>query len=346
MLAGLNGIMTKYLSSKLTVLYTLLIIMVVYIHSYYLEARQYPNVLFIQNFCGTKGVCRIANCLFFCISGYLFARNITSSKDVWIKLKNRWRSLLPPYILWNIIFVLWFVVLAIVPGADRFNNSGAILGRMATQPVLDSFYEMFVVPAAFHLWFLRDLLLMLLLTPLLCWIAKKQWHVAFLLAICSTVVYSWLVYFWMGIIIAMRRWDIENYWRPKWAIAGAVVIFVGYSVYLALGNNGIMFIGLFTNLIGIYLVWVLYDIIACGRCLSDMACGKYIYGYSFFIYCFHEPALNVIKKLPLFLCGTSEPVLILFFLVNPWIMVAVAVITAKILQHMTPRMYKILTGGR
>lgn len=79
--------MSKYLSSKLTVLYTVLIVMVVYIHSYYSEAEEYPIVLFVQNLIG-PGICRIANCLFFCISGYLFARNINSIKDVLNKQKN------------------------------------------------------------------------------------------------------------------------------------------------------------------------------------------------------------------------------------------------------------------
>lgn len=39
--------MTKYLSDKLTIFYTLLIIMVVYIHSYYIEAEQYSITVFL-----------------------------------------------------------------------------------------------------------------------------------------------------------------------------------------------------------------------------------------------------------------------------------------------------------
>lgn len=45
-------------------MYTVLIVMVVYIHSYYLEAQQYNVALFLQNFTGTKGVGRTANYLF------------------------------------------------------------------------------------------------------------------------------------------------------------------------------------------------------------------------------------------------------------------------------------------
>lgn len=338
--------MTKYLSSKLTVLYTVLIIMVVYIHSYYLEAEQYSSFsLGIQKFIG-GGICRIANCLFFCLSGYLFARNIDNNMEVWAKLKKRWHTLFPPYILWNIIFVLWYVVLAIVPGVSRFNNGSGMLERYQTLPIYSILYDLFVRPAAFQLWFLRDLLVILLFTPFLCWITKKQWLVASILAICSTIVYPCLIYFWGGIIIAMKKIDIENYPRPQLVIVLGVIIFLGYALFLSFGNEDNKYIGVIVNIIGIYTLWSVYDIIASGRCLADMGLWKYICGYSFFIYCFHEPAFNIVKKLPLVLCGASEPVLIFFYLINPWIMVAFAVIIAKLLQRMTPRIYRILTGGR
>ena len=101
--------MTKYLSDKLTILYTVLIIMVVYIHSTYLEAEQYYIASFLQKLTG--GICRVANCLFFCISGYLFARNIIDMNGVFAKQRKRLRTLLIPYLLWNVVFVLWNVVL-------------------------------------------------------------------------------------------------------------------------------------------------------------------------------------------------------------------------------------------
>ena len=82
--------MSKYLNDKLTVLYTLLIVMVVYIHSYYLEGEQYQSTLFLQKFIGS--LCRVANCLFFCLLGYLFARSIGNIKDVFAKQRKRFRT--------------------------------------------------------------------------------------------------------------------------------------------------------------------------------------------------------------------------------------------------------------
>lgn len=320
--------------------------MVVYIHSYYLESQQYNIALFLQNLTGAKGICRIANCLFFCISGYLFARNIKNISDVWKKMKKRWRTLLLPYLLWNLIFILWYVVLENVPGVSRFNNSGGIIEKYWDQPILESLYDLFIAPAAFQLWFLRDLFIMLIFTPILWWIARRQWIVALIMALCSTIVYPWLIYFWLGIIIAIQKWNIENYRRPKWTVPVGSIIFVGYAVYLALGNKSLYYIEIPVNLLGLYLLWSLYDVFARGKCPANRELWKYICGYSFFIYCFHEPAFNIIKKLTLTICGTSEPILIFFYFLNPWIMIVAAIAVAKLLQCLMPRTYSILTGGR
>lgn len=79
------------------------------------------------------------------------------------------------------------------------------------------------------------------------------------------------------------------------------------------------------------------------KCLSPLSSAL---GYSFFIYLFHEPVFNIIKKIPIRLFGDSEPVLVLLFLINPIIMAAVAVVTAKVVQKCLPKLYSILVGGR
>ena len=62
---------SPYLSSKITLFYTLLIVMVVYIHSTYLEMYQYKSSDFVLKFFGGLGLCSVANPLFFIISGFL-----------------------------------------------------------------------------------------------------------------------------------------------------------------------------------------------------------------------------------------------------------------------------------
>ena len=336
--------MTKYLSDKITVLYTMLIIMVVYIHSYYLEAEQYETTEFIQKFIGNSF--RIANCLFFSISGYLFARTIHNMKDVWKKQKKRFRTLLIPYVLWNLIFVLWYVVLEILPGLDRWVNSASVIERFATQSIGQILYYLFIEPAAFQLWFLRDLLVMVALTPVWWWLTQKGKWIAIALALASVFVYPWLVYYWLGIIIAVHRWNIEHYPHAPIATVACIIIYFGVSWMHTTGLHVPGWINALSNLAGLYALWYLYDLLVKGHAIAHKGLWKYLCGYSFFIYCFHEPAFNIIKKLPVVILGDSPAVLTFFYLINPWIMVVVAVLIAKLLQKIVPELYKILTGGR
>lgn len=338
--------MNKYLSDKLTILYTLLIIMVVYIHSYYLEAEQYPCALFLQNLTG-RGICRVANPLFFCISGYLFARNINCMKDVFSKQRKRIRTLLIPYILWNIIFVLWYVLLECFPGINRFNNSKGLLDNYLNVPLSESLYNLLVVPAAFQLWFLRDLLMMLLFSPLLWWITNKSVRGVLAMILLSIIVYPmWLIYFWIGVTIAVKKCNIENYYRPVWFVLLCIMTYIGNAIYIAYGNSFNSSIDVLVNIIGVYLVWCLYDVLSKGKSYTDKGIWKYVCGYSFFIYCFHEPAFNIIKKMALYLFGTTESTIIFFYYLNPWIMLVSAILIARFLQKIAPQLYNILTGGR
>lgn len=71
-----------------------------------------------------------------------------------------------------------------------------------------------------------------------------------------------------------------------------------------------------------------------------------VLGYSFFVYLFHEPAFNIIKKAGLMVLGVHEWSLIILYFINPLIMCIIAIAVAKVLQKFVPKMYSILVGGR
>lgn len=187
---------------------------------------------------------------------------------------------------------------------------------------------------------------MLLFTPLL-YSSRKHWQLALVAALVSTVFYGWLVYFWIGIILSTQKADVENHPRSRWALLVTSLLFLGHAIYVALCRALPTYIEVFVNLASLYVVWRTYDILAKGYGdIAQHGLWKWVCGYSFFIYLFHEPTFNIIKKLTLAIAGVSEPTLILLYYINPWIMVAFAVIVAKLLQRIMPPVYKILTEGR
>lgn len=177
---------SKYNSQKIKVLNLVLIVMVLYIHSYYLEAESnHPIALGLQLICGGNGLSSVANALFFLISGMLFFNGVESAKNCFPKMKKRVRSLLVPYVLWNVIFVLWYAVLQNIPGIGALVNSD-MLTKVMQPNVLADLYELFWVPANFPLWFLRDLITMVAVSPLLYYLIKHlKWFAPIVIVFAS-----------------------------------------------------------------------------------------------------------------------------------------------------------------
>ena len=344
---------SPYLSSKITIFYTLLIVMVVYIHSTYLEMFQYEAADFVWKFWGGYGLCSVANPLFFIISGFLLVGGVTTVLDLLKKLRKRVRTVIVPFILWNAIFVLWYVVLDITPGISRYVNSTGIMEAWKSLPLWESIYNMLTEPAGFHLWFLRDLIVFMAISPLLWLISKRSWIAAIVLSIVLNHWMSWVFWFWLGLTIRVNNWNIEKFPKGNWVLVLTGVIYIGSAVLAGMDMDKMIpscfgVIGLVKQLACIYFVWIIFDKMAQGRCLSEQGLWRHICGYSFFIYCFHEPAFNIIKKLGVVVLGSSEPMLILLYLINPLIMVAIAIIIAKTMLNIKPLVpvYKFLTGGR
>jgi len=102
---------------------------------------------------------KVAMPTFFVMSGYLFFVNVTewNAKTYWSKLRRRVKKLLIPYIIWNI---------AMAVKLQTFSLS------------------IFIEPANMPLWFLRDLMIVSLLTPIIYRSQKTG-----LLALCDTPTY-------------------------------------------------------------------------------------------------------------------------------------------------------------
>jgi surface polysaccharide O-acyltransferase-like enzyme len=139
-------------------------------------------------------IARISVPLFFIISGFLFFYREEFSVGIYKKkLKIRALTLLVPYLLWNFIAVLWKLkcFLPIVSSYYRqpelkitlmrivntflFNsgNRGIILGSTTIQPLTG------VYPIDLPLWFVRDLMLMIIFSPIIYWFIRscKVWFV-------------------------------------------------------------------------------------------------------------------------------------------------------------------------
>ena len=172
--------MNVYLSDKIRVISFLSIILVLYIHSNF---HDYPNEIqgMAFNFTLQKAISEmIGRCavpMFFVISGYLYFHNIQSRDALLRKMRKRCRTLVVPYLIACLFPALFALAMETMPWTKAFIN-GTGFSENFSKSWYSLLYMLYIdagngSPYAFHLWFLRDLIVIVALTPLLLLMKKK-----------------------------------------------------------------------------------------------------------------------------------------------------------------------------
>jgi surface polysaccharide O-acyltransferase-like enzyme len=229
-----------------------LIFMVIFIHLSYtavhLPDADFPlfseqgilNLLYLSL---SDGICRLAVPTFFIISGYLFFINVTDFtwEQYKYKIKRRFRSLVIPYFLWNLIAIILSVAaLALHPSVSfvSFNSIPELISNG-----WHLFYDAHagIYPIDFPLWFVRDLIVVSLLSPLIYWYVKKLGIFGLILILVAGATKMWIslpgfsitafFYFPVGAYFAINRYNIVEFSRryKSVIIVGAIIL---YGLYI------------------------------------------------------------------------------------------------------------------
>ena len=165
------------------------IVIVLYIHSAYYNGffiRETGSVLTVTEplqtlISGMIGRCAVP--LFFAVSGYLFFRNINLDATwrecfakLWPKMTKRARTLLVPYLIAAWFPPLVFLAMENVPGIKAYYDynffTDTFRGPFPTLLNMVYWNSGSGVPFAFQLWFLRDLIIIVALSPALLLLAR------------------------------------------------------------------------------------------------------------------------------------------------------------------------------
>lgn len=167
--------MSQFLSDKIKLISFFAIILVLYIHSGFHqlphEIEGMPFNYYLQELIsGVLGRCAVP--LFFAISGYLYFLNVNNLHDVYRKMKKRMKSLLIPYLIAALFLPFFYLIMEHVPiAAGQFINSNDF-GQNFTGNIFQILYRLYIdsgkgSPLGFHLWYLRDLIGIVMLSPFL-----------------------------------------------------------------------------------------------------------------------------------------------------------------------------------
>ncbi|MFD2908595.1 acyltransferase family protein [Flavobacterium ardleyense] len=350
--------MNIYLSNKIKNISLLLMIMVVFLHSYNLDTKGLNQVLvnsknfiwMIQNFI-SYGVTRIAVPFFFVISGFLFVFDgKISFLELVIKIKKRIRTVFVPFITWSLLGICFYLFLQQIPQTKFFFTNKLIYDYT----IRDFFNVLIYKPIPYQLWFLRDLMVLMILSPLILYLIKSMRVILF-----TTVLVFWLLnydsvfltseallFFLAGITISENfkyflEIKIKNLSLPIiWLfllIMQLVCMFYDLKALSILCSK-------FAILIGIPSLWILYDVLS-ENFTFERKIEKITWA-TFFIYVFHEPFLSFIKKITFFVLGKNSIIIFINYFIAPIIVITISVFFAYFLKATLPVIYKILTGGR
>lgn len=175
--------MDNYLSKKIAFFHLLGVFLVLYLHVFLpnIEHSPFNNV---QNFVSNV-ICRVFHPMYFSISGFLFFYSIKEGKiaEFIEKLKKRFRGLLVPYVLCNVLGAI-FIMVVYDLGLPSANVENAINYYNSHNLILFLFYK----PALGQLWFVRDLIFIAILSWPLYFVIRKTGAV-FILAFLATILF-------------------------------------------------------------------------------------------------------------------------------------------------------------
>ncbi len=252
--------MSKDFSYKLSNVNFLLVIFVVIIHS---SCKRFINfstnqlALVSYNFINT--FLQVAVPLFFLISAYLLYRDLNKN-NLKEKLSRRFKSLVLPYIIWNILFLIYYFIM------------NKIMISLGMESLNFDFSFNNIIPdllwnGYFHTsWYIRNLIIYTMFSPFLMHILKSKKLSIFLNIILiiiqlvlkcgySNPLYFFPIYFFGAILAYHNKENIENIRCKKRDILLAIPLLIVTFICSFYENNlAVMFFYRLFGSISFYII--------------------------------------------------------------------------------------------
>lgn len=330
--------MNLYLSRKIAFFHIFGVLLVLPIHTFFPCSESFSvfRHIFVL-------LCRSFQPIYFGLAGYLFFMGYSRGNGYKIKLLKRINTLLFPYLIWNMLLVILMYLLY------RNGVESSLIEKAAVYfeniSVVNIIKYIFWQPAAGHLWFIRDLILVSVLScPLYYAINKKKWYsllILFVLALMTTQTQTASLFsFAVGGYLSLNDVNIQKI--DKKIIYVSMLICLGLLVYFTYNyteHNAIPLLSWSTAV----LLWTLYDQVIGKDSNFDVSKWR---GSFFFIYLFHDPLLNITCAYTSKLLSHSFVADLFLFMGVQVFVISVALMVSKLLSGYFPWFYSVLVGSR
>lgn len=347
--------MTPHMSEKIKVVSFLSIVVVFFIHSTFPE-EPYNHLLLpvVVRKCtaGIFGPCAVP--MFYTISGYLFFREIKGLQTVFTKIRRRIRTLLIPFVIAALYYPAFFVFMKILPGVGGYIDRPSFIEMFKNMKLTEILCSLFYGasdgwPWAYHLWFMRDLLMIVFLSPII-YIIRKQlgyWIIPLILLlflIFSNQMFLYAMFWFVSGSLFLR--DLEK--LPRGFVFSLLLSFFILSIYRQIyGEYSWKLLKVIEISMGIISFWCIYDYITNNR-LVFVCCNKLklVCQFTFFLYLYHEPIFHIIVKIVILVLGANPIGYTVAIIFPPILIIILGVVIGLCLKKRLPRLYYVITGGR
>lgn len=295
---------------------------------------------FLQYLLG--GICgKLSVPIFLLISGYLFFRegSYELTKELWIsKFKKRIFSLLVPYLLWNFIGYIIYAIKIGFDFEDLFHSFWVIdiPGRSGSSPIDGP------------LWYVRNLMIMVVISPIISYMMKyTKWYLILIMTILWIIqippfnkgIGIAFYFFSLGGYLRMFDYHVENLQRYAKYLIIAYPIYVIYAFLMQSNSDSWDFqLGILLGIGAIFSLTIHF--IKCGS--ENCKFTKILSETSFFIYCLHDLLLQFLKPFFSEILGTGDFAYLSLIVVE----IALCLGFFYVLKSISPKVTSLLMGGR
>lgn len=214
-------------------------------------------------------------------------------------------------------------------------------------------------PIAFQMWFVRDLMVLVVFAPIVYYIlrfsARSKWFGIVAIIACVLLIdwhanpLAWAAgWFILGGVFSSNPFlnvEIEKHTWIGYLLAVISLLVIILDALYAVSLNGLFIDMDYITISGVPAAWMIYDKVSRKQFFADGHKMKNLYSSTFFVYLIHEPFLNIFKKIPFFI-SCSELFINISYILCPIVFVLCAVAVGVLFKKSFPRCYNIFTGGR
>lgn len=290
---------------------------------------------------------------FFFISGYLFFH---SKKHYQQKLDTRFHTLLVPYLLWNALLLGLYIITFIVGYPQDINGKS-----IADYTFIDyirafwdrgSYDDGNFVPILCPFWYIRNLLIMSILSPLFYYIIK---YIRELFLLAATIwwlltphnafISQTVLFFSLGAYFSiLKKNPLEIFNKQQKCYLALCVIFavtdiIVHTIYMTPINLQIHRFALIFNIPALFLL--------ADYCCRHGVTSNYLANAAFIVFSVHYPIVVIVRKVCITkLSEAADLIHISLYFVCVIIALAFSLLFYFCIDRYCPRIKNILSGNR